>query len=121
MLQLEVITIVSWHDLPKLKHLKLLGCYILPHTMEFLAFLEKMDLEGFHALTSLKGIGLGKLEKVAWMSIRNYMSLSSLPTKEMVQMKSLRPTAKGEVKCANGKEEEDFKEELGSPKGQREK
>eukprot|EP01018_Ginkgo_biloba_P032360 Gb_29849 [translate_table: standard] len=89
---LKSLPSLSWHALPKLKHLKLLGCYVLntlPHKMELLTSLEKMDLEGCHALTSLKGIGLGKLEKLAWLSIRNCTSLTSLPTEEIVQLKSL--------------------------------
>lgn len=83
----------SLHTLPKLQYLKLVGCdtlISLPSTFEQLTSLKKIDLEGCHALTSLKGIGLGKLDKLTWLSLRNCTNLTSLPTEEMVELNSLK-------------------------------
>ena len=76
----------SLHALAKLQYLKLVGCdclISLPYTLEQLTSLKKSDLEGFHALTSLNCIRFGKLDKLAWLSLRNFTSLASLPMEEI--------------------------------------
>lgn len=83
----------SLHALPKLQYLKLVGCdslISLPSTFEQLISLKKIDLEGCHALTSLDRIGLGKLDKLTWLSLRNCTSLTSLPMEEMVELNFLK-------------------------------
>lgn len=87
------LPLFSLHALPKLQYLKVAGCdtlISLPSTFEQLTSLKKIDLEGCHALTSLKGIGLGKLDKLTWLSLRNCTNLTSLPIEDMVELNSLK-------------------------------